>query len=116
MWLGCSSPLIMALSFFNRNNLGFSLPFCGFGVTVPISINPKPKHESSSMKDAFLSKPAAKPIGFGNLIPKTSVSNNLFLKQNTDLNSLSKPGIFRINFRELIEGIHRFGLINSQYC
>jgi hypothetical protein len=42
-------------------------------------MNPKPKFESSLYKTAFLSTPAARPTGLGNLIPKTSRSNFGFL-------------------------------------
>ena len=47
-----------------RNNRGFSFPFCGNGVTVPISIKPKPIEANALIQEAFLSKPAAKPTGF----------------------------------------------------
>jgi hypothetical protein len=66
--------LIKPLSSGKRNNRGLSLPGCGLGVSVPISIKPKPKAESSSNSIASLSKPAARPTGLGNLIPKTSRS------------------------------------------
>ena len=61
--------LIIASSLGNLNNLGFGFPSCGFGVNVPISINPKPKADNSLYNFASLSKPAAKPIGLGKLSP-----------------------------------------------
>ncbi len=70
--------LIIAWSFFKRNNLFLGLPSWPLGVNVPISIKPKPKLESSLYNFASLSKPAAKPTGFLNFNPKTSVSNCLF--------------------------------------
>ena len=45
------------------------MPFWGFGVTVPISIKPKPKFSNSEICVAFLSKPAAIPTGFAKVIP-----------------------------------------------
>ena len=69
----------MALSSFKRNNLFLGFPICPFGVTVPISIKPNPKLDSSLKRSAFLSKPAARPTGLGNLIPNTSRSNFEFL-------------------------------------
>ena len=53
-----------ALSFDKRKSLGLSFPFWGNGVTVPISIKPKPNVVSSVRYMAFLSKPAASPTGF----------------------------------------------------
>ena len=66
-------PLIMASSLNNLKSLFLGLPDCGFGVTVPISINPKPKLENWLINLAFLSKPAAKPTGLGKSIPKSLV-------------------------------------------
>ena len=40
----------------------------------PISINPNPKFDNSLYLSPFLSNPAARPTGFGNLIPITSFS------------------------------------------
>jgi len=54
----------MPLSSLSLNSLCFGFPTCPFGVTVPISIKPKPKFESSLYSTAFLSNPAAKPTGF----------------------------------------------------
>ena len=71
----------MALSCFNLNNLFFGFPICGFGVTVPISINPNPKADNSSIKTAFLSNPAANPTGFLNFNPNNFVSKELLLTE-----------------------------------
>jgi hypothetical protein len=38
---------------------GRGLPFCGRGVTVPISTKPKPSRNSASGTSPFLSKPGA---------------------------------------------------------
>jgi hypothetical protein len=72
---------IIASSLISLNNLFFGLPSWAFGVTVPISIKPKPKVENSLYKRAFLSKPAAKPTGFGKLIPNNLVSIFEFFKE-----------------------------------
>src|SRR6185437_8791955 len=87
---------IKALSFGKRNNLGFGFPLCGNGVTVPISTKPKPNVSSSSRYFAFLSKPAARPTGFENVIQKTSFEKipwgvsfffkNFFVKENLHKN------------------------------
>ena len=42
------------------------------GLTVPISMNPKPSRASASMHSPFLSSPAASPTGLGNGMPMTS--------------------------------------------
>mgnify|MGYP003334795724 CR=1 FL=1 len=57
---------INALSSVNLKILFFGLPSWGLGVTVPISINPKPWSLICWKISAFLSKPAAKPTGLGN--------------------------------------------------
>jgi hypothetical protein len=67
--------LIKPLSSGKRNKRGLSFPGWALGVSVPISIKPKPNAESSSNIFASLSKPAASPTGFGNFIPKTSRSS-----------------------------------------
>jgi len=56
---------------FTLNKRGLGLPGCGRGVTVPISIKPKPNAAMPSITAPFLSKPAAKPTGFGKVIPIT---------------------------------------------
>src|ERR1700730_2251440 len=58
--------LMSALSFGKRNNLGFSLPGWGRGVTVPISTKPNPRQFNSLRYLAFLSKPAPRPTGLQN--------------------------------------------------
>ncbi|MDA9679473.1 dihydroorotate dehydrogenase (quinone), partial [Flavobacteriaceae bacterium] len=53
-----------------------AFPIIGVGgVSVPISINPKPKLDSSLYSLASLSKPAAKPTGFLKRMPKSSFSS-----------------------------------------
>src|SRR6185437_5130162 len=62
----------------------------------PISTKPKPNVSSSSRYFAFLSKPAARPTGFENVIPKTSFEKipwgvsfffkNFFVKENLHKN------------------------------
>ena len=68
--------LIIPLSSLSLKRRGFGLPSCGLGVTVPISIKPKPKLASSLYSLASLSKPAARPTGLGKRIPKTSRSKD----------------------------------------
>ena len=53
------------------NNRGLAFPGCARGVTVPISINPKPNAAIPSITAPFLSKPAASPTGFEKLKPMT---------------------------------------------
>ena len=43
------------------------------GVTVPNSKKPKPKSNKPEIASAFLSNPAARPIGFSKYLPKTFV-------------------------------------------
>ncbi len=64
---------MMPWSLNNLKSLFLGLPDCDFGVTVPISIKPKPKLENWLINLAFLSKPAAKPTGLGKSIPKSLV-------------------------------------------
>ena len=54
------------------NILGLAFPSCGLGVIVPISVAAKPKAIIELTIVAFLSKPAAKPTGLINGIPKIS--------------------------------------------
>ena len=63
----------MALSSTNRKTRGLSFPFCGFGVTEPISINPKPNLDRLGTASPSLSNPAANPIGFENSMFQTFV-------------------------------------------
>jgi hypothetical protein len=43
------------------------------GFVAPISTKPKPMASMPSMHSAFLSKPAARPIGLRKLCPHTAV-------------------------------------------
>ena len=61
--------LIKASSSGSLNNRGLGLPVCGFGVIVPTSTKPKPKDRVALKTSAFLSKPAANPMGEANSIP-----------------------------------------------
>ena len=72
--------LINASSSSNLNTLGLSFPYWLLGVTVPTSTNPKPNLNNELYTSAFLSKPAAIPIGLINSLPKIKVFNDsLFL-------------------------------------
>ena len=75
--------LIRDESSFNLKILFFSFPGCDLGVTVPISIKPNPKFDSSLNNSAFLSNPAASPMGLGNFIPKISLSSDLDFKEKS---------------------------------
>jgi len=57
--------LINALSLSNLNILGLGFPYCLRGVTVPTSTKPNPNLNIELYTSALLSKPAARPIGFG---------------------------------------------------
>ena len=85
--------LINPASIGKRNIRGFGLPSCANGVMVPISMKPNPKFESSLYNLASLSKPAAKPTGFGNFIPKTVRSNRLSFFTNIQRIIDFMPGI-----------------------
>ena len=61
--------LIDPWSSFNLKRRGLLFPFCGSGVAAPTSINPKPVFNKGAITSAFLSNPAAKPIGFGSSRP-----------------------------------------------
>ena len=63
--------LTMPSASLTLNKRGLGLPGCGRGVTVPISIKPKPKAAKPSMTAPFLSKPAAKPTGLEKVRPIT---------------------------------------------
>lgn len=77
---------MIAESSFSRKSLFLGFPSCAFGVGVPISIKPKPRSESSENIFASFSNPAARPTGFLNFKPKTSLSRRLtsggFLKKS----------------------------------
>ena len=66
--------LMTASSSGRRNSRGLGFPACGFGVTVPISVKPKPSASMASGTSAFLSKPAARPSGLEKLRPKASTA------------------------------------------
>src|SRR5690606_3050171 len=61
--------LMMAWASGRRNRRGLGLPGCGRGVTVPISMKPKPSCPRPSMASPFLSRPAARPTGLANSRP-----------------------------------------------
>src|SRR5437868_11875778 len=65
------SRLINADCSGSRKMRGLGLPDCGLAVTVPISMKPKPRAAQAGRATPFLSKPAASPIGFEKLMPKT---------------------------------------------
>ena len=72
--------MIRASSSSSLNTLGFGFPYCGSGVIVPTSTKPKPKLNSGLYTSAFLSKPAATPIGFSRILLNIDVSKTvLFL-------------------------------------
>jgi hypothetical protein len=56
-----------------RNKRGLGFPICGLGVTVPTSIKPKPSFPRASIYSPFLSKPAARPMGFLKVKPSASI-------------------------------------------
>ena len=58
--------------FFNLHRRGFSFPLHGSPVIDPTSAWPNPTDLITLVNSAFLSKPAASPIGFSNFIPKIS--------------------------------------------
>lgn len=70
----------MAPSSDNLKILGFGFPSCGNGVTVPISKKPMPVRNKPEGASAFLSSPAAMPIGFENSRPNTLVFYEGFKK------------------------------------
>src|SRR3954468_8514606 len=61
--------LMIAWRLSRRKRRGRALPGCGRGVTVPTSRKPKPSAPKASMCSAFLSSPAARPMGFANSMP-----------------------------------------------
>src|SRR5690606_9118231 len=68
-WLLKPMRLITARSPVRRKRRGFGLPGCGRGVTLPTSTRPKPSRSSGPTASAFLSKPAARPIGLAKRRP-----------------------------------------------
>ena len=90
------SLLIKASSSTSRKTLGFGFPYCFKGVTVPTSTKPNPSLNNELYTSAFLSNPAAMPIGFSN-----------FLSNNSVVNKLSSSFFFkmfgiRLNFNDFI--------------
>ena len=63
--------LIKACACGRRNIRGLGLPGCARGVTVPISMKPKPSAASPSIYVPSLSKPAANPTALGKVMPIT---------------------------------------------
>lgn len=51
------------------------MPLWGCGVTVPASMKPKPKRIKGAIADAFLSNPAAKPMGLVKSWPSACVAS-----------------------------------------
>ena len=76
--------------------LGLGFPYCSNGVTVPTSTKPKPKLNNELYTSAFLSNPAAIPIGFS-----ISLLNNLVLKRGLFFSSSKIFGI-KLNFSDFI--------------
>ena len=93
--------LISPSSSIRRNIRFFGFPSCATGVSVPISIKPKPKLANSLYNLASLSNPAASPTGFGKVKPKKFCSNLLSFKTYIKLNNLDTPGILFTNLIEL---------------
>ena len=83
--------LIMASASGNLNKRGFGLPAWGLGVTVPTSTNPKPRAARPSKASAFLSRPAAKPTGFGNSSPITVTGKSFTLGARAGNNPKRAP-------------------------
>jgi hypothetical protein len=95
--------LMIASSFFKRNNLGLSLPSCAMGVTVPTSTNPKPNLSRRCNHFPSLSKPAANPKVFRNCRPNNCLCNNSCSNSNVLKNSFEKIGIFEMRFNKSID-------------
>ena len=85
--------LISACDLFRRNNRGFGLPPCGFGVTVPTSIKPNPSNSKARIYFPSLSNPAASPTGFLKVRPNTSVCKDWSEYPNNALNNAGISGI-----------------------
>ncbi len=67
--------LMMLCSFIRRKSRGLGFPGCAEGVTVPVSMKPKPSAPKASTASPFLSSPAASPRRLGNLRPMTSTGS-----------------------------------------
>ena len=81
VWLICSEPELLKPNLFIRassssslKTLGLGLPNWGFGVIVPTSTKPNPRLNRGLYTSAFLSKPAATPIGEDNFFSQKVVS------------------------------------------
>ena len=72
------------------------MPYCFRGVIVPTSTNPKPSLNNELYTSAFLSNPAARPIGLSISLP-----NNLVLNKESLLFSFEIFGT-KLNFNDLI--------------
>ena len=90
------SLLIRASSSTSLKTLGLGFPYCWRGVTVPTSTKPKPSLNNELYTSAFLSKPAAIPIGFSKFL-----LNNLVLNKGLFLSSSRMFGA-KLNFKDLI--------------
>jgi hypothetical protein len=60
--------------------LGLSLPGCGFGVNVPISINPNPRQAASSNKRCIFIEPCRKTYGILKGYPEDLFLQTLVVK------------------------------------
>ena len=65
---------ISASSSSSLKTLGLGLPNWGFGVIAPTSTKPNPRLNSGLYTSAFLSNPAATPIGEDNFFSQKVVS------------------------------------------
>ena len=77
----CSEPELLKPNLFIRassssslKTLGLGLPNWGFGVIVPTSTKPNPRLKRGLYTSAFLSNPAATPIGEDNFFSQKVVS------------------------------------------
>ena len=68
------SLLIRASSSSSLKTLGLGFPNWGFGVIVPTSTKPNPRLNRGLYTSAFLSNPAATPIGEGNFFSLFNLS------------------------------------------
>src|ERR1700719_1208400 len=62
---------------------GLGFPGWALAVTVPTSTKPKPSAAQAGIATPFLSKPAASPIGFENVRPKTVLGLGGDLKRSS---------------------------------
>ena len=80
----------------NLKTLGFGISILFNGVIVPTSTKPNPNLNNELYTSAFLSNPAAIPIGFS-----ISLLNNFVLNKGLFL-SLSKIFGIKLNLRDLL--------------